>query len=68
MVFGDFRTAKEKLKDERFDCLLYLNVLHLARDPVEILSFFRDTLSVESAVIIQTPNMLYRSGHFGRNP
>ena len=58
MVFGDFRTAREKLKDERFDCLLYLNVLHLARDPVEVLSLFRDTLSVESVVIIQAPNML----------
>ena len=58
MVFGDFRTAREKLKDQRFDCLLCLNVLHLARDPAEILFLFRDALSVESVVIIQTPNML----------
>ena len=59
MVFGEFRTAKERLKDERFDCLLCLNVLHLARDPAEMLSFFLDRLSVESVVIIQAPNMLY---------
>jgi SAM-dependent methyltransferase len=58
MVFGNFRTAREKLKDERFDCVLYLNVLHLARDPVEALSLFRDVLSDESAVLIQTPNMV----------
>ena len=58
MVFGDFHTAKEKLQNQRFDCLLYLNVLHLARDPVEVLSLFRDALSVESVVIIQAPNML----------
>ena len=58
MVFGDFRTAREKLKGEQFDCLLFLNVLHLARDPVEILSLFRDTLSVKAVVVIQTPNML----------
>jgi SAM-dependent methyltransferase len=58
MVFGNFRTAREKLKEERFDCALYLNVLHLVRDPIEVLSLFRDVLSAESVVLIQTPNML----------
>jgi SAM-dependent methyltransferase len=58
MVFGNFRTAREKIQDERFDCVLYLNVLHLARNPIEVLSLFRDVLSVESAVLIQTPNMV----------
>jgi SAM-dependent methyltransferase len=58
MVFGNFRTAREKIQDERFDCVLYLNVLHLARDPIEVLSLFRDVLSAESVVLIQTPNML----------
>ena len=58
MVFGDFHAAKEKLHNQRFDCLLFLNVLHLARDPVEVLSLFRDTLAANSVVIIQAPNML----------
>ena len=58
MVFGDFGAAWEKLKDERFDCLLCLNVLHLARDPAEVLSLFQDVLTTKSVVIIQTPNML----------
>ena len=58
MVFGDFHVAKEKLHNQRFDCLLFLNVLHLARDPVEVLSLFRDTMSVKSVMIIQAPNML----------
>lgn len=57
MVFGDFSTVKEKLKDEQFDCLLCLNVLHLARDPAKVLSVFRDVLATQSVVIIQTPNM-----------
>ena len=39
MVFGDFHVAKKKLHNQRFDCLLFLNVLHLARDPIEVLSF-----------------------------
>jgi 2-polyprenyl-3-methyl-5-hydroxy-6-metoxy-1,4-benzoquinol methylase len=59
MVFGDFRTAKEKLGNEHFDCLLYLNVLHLVRKPIEVLILFKDLLSVESAVIIESPNMLF---------
>ena len=58
MVFGDFHIAEEKLRNQRFDCLLFLNVLHLARDPVEVLSLFRDNMSMKSVMIIQAPNML----------
>ena len=58
MVFGDFHTAKTKLEAEKFDCILYLNVLHLIRDPIEVLCLFKDNLSFESVVIIRTPNML----------
>ena len=53
-------------KTQQFDCLLYLNVLHLARDPVEVLSLFRDALSAESVVIIQAPNMLCVPGIWRR--
>ena len=66
MVLGDFHTAREKLQNQRFDCLLYLNVLHLARDPVEVLSLFRDALSAELVVIIQAPNMLCVPGIWRR--
>lgn len=58
MVFGDFPLAKKKLNNRRFDCLLFLGVLHLARSPVEVLSLFRDNMSMESVMIIQAPNML----------
>jgi SAM-dependent methyltransferase len=58
IVCGDFPTAQERLRNDRFDCLLFLNVLHLADDPVEVLSMFKNVLSAQSAVIIQTPNML----------
>ena len=44
------------MNDSTVFCIL--NVLHLARDPVEVLSLFRDALSVESVVIIQAPNMM----------
>ncbi|MCA1453697.1 methyltransferase domain-containing protein [Bradyrhizobium sp. BRP22] len=58
MVFGDFQVAKKKLGNQRFDCLLFSNVLHLVRDPVEVLSSFRDNMSTKSVAIIQAPNML----------
>ena len=58
MVFGNFRAAREKLQYEQFDCVLYSNVLHLVRDPIEVLSMFSDVLSVGAVVLIQTPNML----------
>jgi SAM-dependent methyltransferase len=58
MVLGDFNTARAKLDGQQFDCVLFLNVLHLAHDPVEVLSLFRDLLSPLGIVVIQTPNML----------
>ena len=62
MVVGDFRTAKSKLASRKFDCILYFNVLHLIRNPIEVLSLFRDNLSFNSMVVIKTPNMLSVSG------
>ncbi|WP_322513883.1 class I SAM-dependent methyltransferase [Rhodopseudomonas palustris] len=57
MVFGDFRLATEKLRDQTFDCILFANVLHLVRDPVEVLSMFGGAMAENAVAIIQTPNM-----------
>lgn len=57
MVHGDFRAAREKLRDQTFDCVLLLNMLHLVPNPVEILSLFRGTMHERSRMIIQSPNM-----------
>jgi 2-polyprenyl-3-methyl-5-hydroxy-6-metoxy-1,4-benzoquinol methylase len=61
MVCGDVCFARAKLEKERFDCLLFLNVLHFFLDPPTVLSAFKGNLSVDSAVIIQVPNMLCAS-------
>jgi 2-polyprenyl-3-methyl-5-hydroxy-6-metoxy-1,4-benzoquinol methylase len=58
VVAGDLNTSLEQLKSERFDCFLYLNILHLTRDPIAILSAFSELASEEAKVIIQSPNML----------
>jgi hypothetical protein len=57
MVFGDFRASAEKLRNQTFDCVLFLNMLHLIPDPVEVLSLFRGTMTETSVMIIQSPNM-----------
>ena len=40
----------------RFDCLLFLNVLHLVRDPVKFLDFFRP-LCPDGCVVASVPNL-----------
>jgi SAM-dependent methyltransferase len=58
MVHGDLRAAKAQLEAERFDCVLCLNVLHLVREPAELLSWLRSLLASDSVLIIQMPNMI----------
>lgn len=57
MIGGDFRSARGRLEGRRFDCMLLLNLLHLAPDPVEVLSSFSELLSSAAPIIIQSPNM-----------
>lgn len=59
MVPGDFQEAKRALQGQTFDCILYLDVLHLIPDPVAVLSLFSDNLAADAVVIIQTPNIFY---------
>jgi 2-polyprenyl-3-methyl-5-hydroxy-6-metoxy-1,4-benzoquinol methylase len=74
MIHGDFRSARACLEGRQFDCVLYLNVLHLVPDPVGVLSLFGDVLSAGAPVIIQSPNMrsipeiwhCLRGGRLGR--
>jgi SAM-dependent methyltransferase len=57
IVYGDFKSAREKLTNDRFDCILLSNVLHLVRDPVAVLSIFAELLSPQGLVIASTPNL-----------
>jgi 2-polyprenyl-3-methyl-5-hydroxy-6-metoxy-1,4-benzoquinol methylase len=58
LVYGNFDSAAALIRDERFDCVLCLNVLHLARNPEQLLSWLSNFLSVGSTIIIQSPNMM----------
>ncbi len=57
VVYGGLEEARAKLEGMQFDCILYLNVLHLVRDPAEVLSFFKDLGKPGSPIIVQSPNM-----------
>ena len=56
VVYGDFATARSKLNNERFDCIVFANVLHLLPDPVTVLASFAELLDSAGVVIVATPN------------
>ena len=58
IIEGDFQSARGRLDGRRFDCVLLLNLLHLAPEPVKVLSSFGELLSTAVPMIIRSPNML----------
>jgi 2-polyprenyl-3-methyl-5-hydroxy-6-metoxy-1,4-benzoquinol methylase len=44
--------------EERFDCVLCLNILHLAPNPQELLSLSYGFMHQRSTLVVQTPNMM----------
>ena len=57
VVYGDLKNARKQLANERFDCVLMSNVLHLIPNPVKILSSFADLLSPGGCMISSVPNL-----------
>lgn len=57
VVCGDAQEAREKLADESFDCLLFSNVLHLVRNPVDWLASFAELLNSGGCVVASAPNL-----------
>ncbi|WP_424627912.1 class I SAM-dependent methyltransferase [Bradyrhizobium sp. SYSU BS000235] len=57
VVYGGLEGARAQLEGMQFDCILYLNILHLVRDPAEVLNFFKDFGKPGSPIIVQSPNM-----------
>jgi 2-polyprenyl-3-methyl-5-hydroxy-6-metoxy-1,4-benzoquinol methylase len=59
IVCGNLETAAGKLAGESFDCILFSNVLHLVRDPVEFLSRFTGFLNSTGSVVVSVPNLSF---------
>jgi 2-polyprenyl-3-methyl-5-hydroxy-6-metoxy-1,4-benzoquinol methylase len=58
MIHGSINEIATLTRGEKFDCVLCLNVLHLAHDPERVLSKLMDCLCDNSTLIVQSPNML----------
>jgi 2-polyprenyl-3-methyl-5-hydroxy-6-metoxy-1,4-benzoquinol methylase len=57
IVYGDCKAVHEQLANERFDCLLLSNILHLVQNPVELLLSFADLLKPDGRVVASVPNV-----------
>jgi len=58
MIHGDIDELATIARDEKFDCVLCLNVLHLAQDPATVLWGLGQCLCENATVIIESPSML----------
>jgi len=56
---ANFERAKERLKDQKFDCILLNNILQHLPNPVEILTECVGLLGEEGCIIIAVPNFDY---------
>jgi 2-polyprenyl-3-methyl-5-hydroxy-6-metoxy-1,4-benzoquinol methylase len=57
VIEGDLDDACARLGSEKFDCVLYLNVLHLVDDPCRVISQFRSACAPGAVIVVQSPNM-----------
>jgi hypothetical protein len=57
VVYGDLETALATLSGERFDCIVFSNVLHLVRDPVGFLKLFIPLLGGTRTILASVPNL-----------
>jgi 2-polyprenyl-3-methyl-5-hydroxy-6-metoxy-1,4-benzoquinol methylase len=57
LVCGDLSNALQELENERFDCLLLSNVLHLVPDPQGLLFRFCSLLRANGTAVAVVPNL-----------
>lgn len=56
VVEGGLTDTRKRLATERFDCILLSYVLHLVRDPAQVVSSFAQLLSPNGSIIVAAPN------------
>ena len=59
VVCPNFDRAKETLKNEKFDCILFDNVLQHLPNPVEILTEYLKLLQEKGYMVVTIPNFKY---------
>lgn len=56
-VIGDLDTVRDKLRGNRFDCVVLSNVLHLVENPADILAACNEFAADDAHVIASVPNL-----------
>ncbi len=59
VVCPDFQRAKEALKNEKFDCILFINVLQHLPNPVKVLAEYGELLEEKGYMVVTVPNFKY---------
>ncbi|MGO9336604.1 MAG: class I SAM-dependent methyltransferase [Terracidiphilus sp.] len=57
LVIGDLDSVVDQLKGQTVDCLLFINVLHLVKDPIRLISAFRQFLKEDGVAIALVPQI-----------
>lgn len=56
---GDFDESIKSLSNERFDCIIFSEILQSISNPVEVLSRYASLLTADGVIIISVPNFNY---------
>ena len=59
VVLGELNTVSRHFNGDRFDCILFLSILHLLPNPAATLASFARLLSPDGRIVIELPNFSY---------
>ena len=57
VIYGSSDAALSQLSDQRFDCVLVSNLLHLLPDPSRLLSSLAKLLNADGVMVVTIPNL-----------
>ena len=66
LVPSNFEAAMKRLRCEKFNCILFLDVLHHLPDPILVIKTFLNLLPQNDVLIISVPNFHYPSRRLKR--
>lgn len=59
VVCSDFNRARKTLKNEKFDCILFDNILQHLPNPVKVLAEYGELLAEKGYMVVTVPNFRY---------
>jgi hypothetical protein len=58
-IYGSIPEIARRLKIERFDCILFSDILHVVQDPASAVASFKALLATGGIVVASVPNLGY---------